>query len=444
MTPCSTGSNAISWDPIRRRRSARVAALGRVPDRHPLAPRIPHDRRGGRTPRAAGQPRAPESSGAGEEEEEVSLAGQARPCAAGVSFAAAGKDPAVDDVRVSFARYEPVETDPEGDGDGGTARHPRTGLAPPRLRPLRAREVPPVRFARDRRPRRVRRSVLAPGCTSGRPRPAGASSPRSLSSTPPTFRGTADAAPRKRPPCSRWTSRSGRPGRPNSSRVPRDVAVVDDDDRSSDLLYRNALEFATGHTCSARWETGDAAGTAATVATTWIPRTTVPSTNPDGHAVFDSPSRRPGPQAAVRRVARRRATQRPRHRARGTARRIWPVARRAGRRRRLPSRGAPAAGAQEHQGVRVRPRPHEQGRRGHRRRSRDGHRVRPREPGHGHPAFVGSRTSAAAGGSSGVPSSSVSSCSRRPRSPIADTPTATSWTCSGFRRAAARRRRTSP
>ena len=225
-----------------------------------------------------------ESSGAGEEEE-VSLAGQARPCAAGVSFAAAGANLGVD-VRVSFACYEPVDVDPEEDGYGGTARRPPTDwhrrgfeLSVPEVRlsgspttidldgyggpsgtRLHVRSTP------------TREGVLATVTllnSTDVPRDGG----RRAAEAATLFQVDIEIRP-----AGATTELVARPSR---------RAVVDDDDRSSDLLYRNALEFATGHTCSARWETGEAAGTAAMVATTWIPLTTVPSTNPDGHAVFD-------------------------------------------------------------------------------------------------------------------------------------------------------------
>lgn len=55
---------------------------------------------------------------------------------------------------------------------------------------------------------------------------------------------------------------------------------IDDDDRSSELLYRNAREYAVGHTCSAGWTaSGDSADE---VHTTWIPVTHVPSTKASG------------------------------------------------------------------------------------------------------------------------------------------------------------------
>ncbi len=59
------------------------------------------------------------------------------------------------------------------------------------------------------------------------------------------------------------------------------------EDGSTALLYRNAREYATGHTCSAEWVMGDTPETAACVRTTWIPEAVVPATSPMGHPLFD-------------------------------------------------------------------------------------------------------------------------------------------------------------
>jgi hypothetical protein len=61
----------------------------------------------------------------------------------------------------------------------------------------------------------------------------------------------------------------------------------DDEDLSTALLYRKALEYATGHTCSAEWEPGTGMRTAAMVATSWIPRAIVSSFSSEGHEVFN-------------------------------------------------------------------------------------------------------------------------------------------------------------
>lgn len=62
---------------------------------------------------------------------------------------------------------------------------------------------------------------------------------------------------------------------------------LDDEDRSIGLLYRVRYEFATGHTCSARWET-DAANSAeaSMVATTWLPESLTLDVDAAGDRIF--------------------------------------------------------------------------------------------------------------------------------------------------------------
>lgn len=61
---------------------------------------------------------------------------------------------------------------------------------------------------------------------------------------------------------------------------------VGGEDGSTALLYRDAREYATGHTCSAEWEMGDTPETTSWVRTTWIPEAVVPATSPLGHQLF--------------------------------------------------------------------------------------------------------------------------------------------------------------
>ncbi|HRP04471.1 MAG TPA: helicase-related protein, partial [Opitutaceae bacterium] len=63
-------------------------------------------------------------------------------------------------------------------------------------------------------------------------------------------------------------------------------AVIDDDDRSSALLYREAAEFAVGHTCSAEWKAGAEPGGAEAIFTSWIPVAKVQATSPAGGPTF--------------------------------------------------------------------------------------------------------------------------------------------------------------
>lgn len=69
--------------------------------------------------------------------------------------------------------------------------------------------------------------------------------------------------------------------------VPRPVAdlATDDDSKTAALIYRKAVEFATGHTCSAHWS-GNGTGNVAQVSTSWIPDVLVKSVDPDGDPVF--------------------------------------------------------------------------------------------------------------------------------------------------------------
>ncbi|MCQ9617977.1 helicase-related protein [Paenalcaligenes niemegkensis] len=65
-------------------------------------------------------------------------------------------------------------------------------------------------------------------------------------------------------------------------------AVVDDEDRSAALLYKDAREYAAGHTCSADWSVNNNGDTARVenVRTTWMPQALVPAISADGHALF--------------------------------------------------------------------------------------------------------------------------------------------------------------
>ncbi|HWR34383.1 MAG TPA: helicase-related protein [Clostridia bacterium] len=67
---------------------------------------------------------------------------------------------------------------------------------------------------------------------------------------------------------------------------PSNISGEDDDAKTARLLYRNAREYATGHTCSADWrELPD--GSAEWVSTSWIPQQLVPSVSMDGHKCFE-------------------------------------------------------------------------------------------------------------------------------------------------------------
>lgn len=64
-------------------------------------------------------------------------------------------------------------------------------------------------------------------------------------------------------------------------------AEVDNEDRSAALLYRDACEFATGHTASADWTACDTDPCmASSIRIAWIPDALTPPVSGDGHQVF--------------------------------------------------------------------------------------------------------------------------------------------------------------
>ena len=69
--------------------------------------------------------------------------------------------------------------------------------------------------------------------------------------------------------------------------APRPIADpgTDEDSRTSSLIYRKAVEYATGHTCSAEWSYGDS-NQVVQVNTAWIPDLLVKSVDPEGDEVF--------------------------------------------------------------------------------------------------------------------------------------------------------------
>lgn len=60
----------------------------------------------------------------------------------------------------------------------------------------------------------------------------------------------------------------------------------DEDYLSGELLYRDAREFAAGHTCSVAWTASGDPAAAADVRISWLPRALVPGVKAEGHDVF--------------------------------------------------------------------------------------------------------------------------------------------------------------
>ncbi|MCY4428211.1 MAG: helicase-related protein [Halieaceae bacterium] len=69
--------------------------------------------------------------------------------------------------------------------------------------------------------------------------------------------------------------------------VPRPVLNVpnDEDAKTSALIYRDAVEYATGHTCSADWIVSDES-VVSTVSSAWMPEKIVKSVDPSGDPIF--------------------------------------------------------------------------------------------------------------------------------------------------------------
>ena len=63
-------------------------------------------------------------------------------------------------------------------------------------------------------------------------------------------------------------------------------AALDDDGKSAALLYRDALEFAVGHTSSAEWTLAEDSRSASVVSMTWIPTAKVDATSSKGGTPF--------------------------------------------------------------------------------------------------------------------------------------------------------------
>ena len=240
-----------------------------------------------------------EDTGESSEEEAVSLMSLMRPCTAGVSFAASASGSEVPEISVTarFATYEPLPGAPDKEGDGTPDpknrprilwhRRPHT-IVVPRIRVDRISQV--VELAALGAPTGVKlhlrgaewdENAVATATLINDAVPDDSEGRNGVERAALFQTGVSVA------PCP-GTRLIARPSR---------KSLLDDQDRSSALLYRNAREFAAGHTCSAEW-TLDADSWASSVATTWIPRVTVRAMSAAGHKLFD-PLRRPdGPLSA--------------------------------------------------------------------------------------------------------------------------------------------------
>lgn len=221
------------------------------------------------------------SEGDDEEADAPSVAspvGQQRPCSMGVSICtAADRGPGTVNVTVRFATYdfERIEADGGRPAELKWTRRPfvieLVGLAIPDSDP-RIEELTADGLKAD-----VRLHVRA------RPGPSGRLVTLTLinrSEAPQGDRNGAEALflfqteMEVRPAAG--TKLVPRPARPSAN---------DEDEEVGRLLYRDVPEFASGHQCSASWETS--IGEASVVRSDWIPSTTVVAFREDGHTVFE-------------------------------------------------------------------------------------------------------------------------------------------------------------
>lgn len=235
-------------------------------------------------------------NGSGGEEDEVPLAGQPRPCTAGLSFALACEDgPPGIFITFRCGTYEPTEAPVEASGARGPVavrwrrRTHELSLGPVSCaessttlnldqasRPLEVRGLPDdgavprgLEIHLRTAPVGESRLVTVTAINHARVDPEGG---RQASEEATWFQVELVVSPA---PGSRLIARPSR------------RAIVDEDDCSAALLYRNAREFAVGHTCSARWEAQeDSPDVAPEVSTTWIPTAIVPAVSPLGHELF--------------------------------------------------------------------------------------------------------------------------------------------------------------
>ena len=227
------------------------------------------------------------SSGLGADEEsteneEIRASAIDRPRTAGISFALeAGSAPAID-IDVRFALYTPIEEEPKEPEKTG-----RIG-APVRWKRL------PCEFL-------LEGVKCSPGIEEKKlpaPAPEGVSVyVRSLAHAggllvTVTLVNRAEPDGKRRVDIEKktlfQTSVTVRPSTGSKlSARPSRRKITDDDSRSAALLYRDAHEYAVGHTCGADW-TAPADNDSGSVRTAWIPSATVAAISADGHTVFEA------------------------------------------------------------------------------------------------------------------------------------------------------------
>ncbi|OQB76385.1 MAG: hypothetical protein BWX92_01846 [Deltaproteobacteria bacterium ADurb.Bin135] len=240
---------------------------------------------------AAGGSGSDADTGAGTaEEEEVAASSLNRPCSAGLSFAAASTElPHRLKVTVSFATYEPFENSENG-SPGKSAEYS------PRIRQLWKRHpfkivLPDIILPDSPLPSSI--DLSEHGAPVGiRLHLRGASWLDKRLVTITLINGSEPDDSWDRTELERHVLFQVRievnpAGKTSLVARPPRRTILDEDDLTADLLYRGAVEFSVGHTCSAEWTQITGVSVASMVATSWIPKVVVPGVSAAGAIVFE-------------------------------------------------------------------------------------------------------------------------------------------------------------
>ncbi|WP_235923341.1 helicase-related protein [Brucella tritici] len=220
--------------------------------------------------------------GESNEADSVPINSVQKPCVAGVSFCAAG-EPARADIRVRFGRYTVKEQEE-------------------RKQWVRSQvEVIVTDFELSEGSRTVRLSDFNPAASGAQLHIRSISSDGRLLVTVSLINGTPPGEGRDELEMASMfqTSLHVAPGegttlvpKPTSRSASGRPDQGDADEKSNSLLFRNVYEFASGHVCAASWglviDEPDRLPVTEWIATSWIPSSTVPGVNPNGHELFSA------------------------------------------------------------------------------------------------------------------------------------------------------------
>ncbi|MDZ5649439.1 helicase-related protein [Nitrospirillum sp. BR 11828] len=220
--------------------------------------------------------------GESNETDSVPINSVQKPCVAGVSFCVTG-EPARADIRVRFGRYAVQEQEER-------KQWVRNQI-----------EVVVTSLELSEGSRTVRLSDFNPAASGAQMHIRSISSNGSLLVTVSLINGTPPGAGRDELEMASMfqTSLHITPGegtklvpKPTSRSASGRPDQGDADEKSNSLLFRNVYEFASGHVCAASWgpviDEPDQLPVTEWIATSWIPSSTVPGVNPNGHELFSA------------------------------------------------------------------------------------------------------------------------------------------------------------